>query len=116
MPLNIKTRNEGKRSVRRKILIVCEGAKTEPEYFNGFRVAKDVCEIQGIGANTLSLVNEAKKIKEKGDYSEVWCVFDRDSFPRKNIVAAITRANFLGFKCAFSNESFELWYILHFVI
>ncbi|WP_080414628.1 RloB family protein [Burkholderia ubonensis] len=114
MALNIKERNEGRRSTRQKILIVCEGEKTEPGYFNSFRVDKEVCDIRGIGANTLSLVNEAKKIKGNGNYGEVWCVFDHDSFPKKNIVAALKRAKTLGFKCAFSNESFELWFVLHF--
>lgn len=114
MTIKIKNRNEGKKSTRKKILIVCEGEKTEPSYFNDFRVAKQVCKVMGIGANTISLVKQAKDIKDRGDYSEVWCVFDRDSFPKKNVEAALSLAKALGFKCAFSNESFELWYILHF--
>ncbi|MDT6993832.1 RloB family protein [Burkholderia cenocepacia] len=114
MALNIKQRSEGKRKPPVRILIVCEGEKTEPGYFNGFRVAGEVCDVRGLGANALSLVREANKIYKKGDYTEVWCVFDRDSFPRKNVIAALNQAAAWGFKCAFSNESFELWYVLHF--
>jgi hypothetical protein len=114
MGINLKGRNENRRPTRKRILIVCEGAKTEPDYFNSFRVPKQVCQIQGLGSNTISLVNSAKRLKDQGDYSEVWCVFDRDSFPKKNVLAALSLADKLGFKCAFSNESFELWYILHF--
>lgn len=114
MGINIKGRNENKRTTRKKILIVCEGAKTEPSYFKSFRVAKKICDIKGFGANTASLVKKANQLKEMGDYSEVWCVFDRDSFTKKSVTAALQLAADLGFKCAFSNESFELWYVLHF--
>lgn len=115
MTIAIKGRNEGSRPTRKKMLIVCEGAKTEPAYFNSFRVAKQVCDIQGIGDNTLSLVKHARDMYNKSnEYNEVWCVFDKDSFPERNVNAALKLADDLGFKCAFSNESFELWYILHF--
>ncbi len=114
MAINIKARNEGKRSIRKKILIVCEGAKTEPLYFKGFRVAKDICDIRGIGANTLSLVKTAENLRDKGEYSETWCVFDRDSFSKVSVNNALSYAENVGIKCAFSNESFELWYVLHF--
>jgi hypothetical protein len=114
MKIKLFDRAVGKRATKKKILIVCEGARTEPEYFRSFRVASDVCDIQGKGSNTLSLVKEAKQLNAKGDYSEVWCVFDKDSFPRRNVLAALKLADTLGFKCAFSNESFELWYVLHF--
>lgn len=114
MAINIKGRNEGKRSVRKKVLIVCEGAKTEPLYFKGFRVAKDICDIQGLGANTLSLVKTAENLRNNGDYSETWCVFDRDSFSKASVNNALSYAANAGIKCAFSNESFELWYVLHF--
>lgn len=110
----IAKRNESKKNTRKKILIVCEGERTEPQYFQSFRVASLVCDIRGEGSNTVSLVKEAKKIYDKGDYQEVWCVFDRDSFPKTNVLAALKLATKHGFKVAFSNESFELWYVLHF--
>lgn len=114
MAINIKGRNEGRLSIRKKILIVCEGEKTEPLYFKGFRVAKEICDIQGIGANTLSLVKTAENLRDSGDYIETWCVFDRDSFSKTSVNNALSYAAKAGIKCAFSNESFELWYVLHF--
>ena len=47
-------------------------------------------------------------------YSEVWCVFDRDSFPEQNYIRAFQLADQAGIKIAWANEAFEFWYILHF--
>jgi len=41
-------------------------------------------------------------------------VFDRDSFPARNFNAALELARQHSIKVAYSNESFELWYVLHF--
>jgi hypothetical protein len=41
-------------------------------------------------------------------------VFDKDSFPAKDFNAAILKAKLNGISCAWSNEAFELWYLLHF--
>lgn len=103
------------RELRERFLIVCEGEKTEPNYFKSFPVPKDVIDIHGLGANTTSLVKEAIKLKNKdGDYDQVWCVFDRDSFTKQNFNAAISMAKAQGIQVAYSNEAFELWYLLHF--
>ncbi|NEQ77585.1 MAG: RloB domain-containing protein [Okeania sp. SIO2C9] len=103
------------REVIERFLIVCEGEETEPNYFRSFRVPKDVIDVRGLGQNTISLVKEALKImKEDGDYNQVWCVFDRDSFPVKNFNQAIKDAENNNIKVAYSNEAFEIWYLLHF--
>lgn len=99
---------------RKRFLIVCEGAKTEPNYFDKFRVPKEVRDIVPLGDNTLSLVEQAVAWKEAGDYDQTWCVFDRDSFPADRFNRAIARAEAAGMKVAYSNEAFELWYLLHF--
>ena len=112
------------RSERSRILIVCEGAKTEPNYFKSIKSMlpchlAHVIDIEGEGANTQSLVNRARRIRDakaSGDYSydEVWVVFDRDSFPDHDFDNAIHSAEAAGMKAVWSNEAFELWYILHF--
>ncbi len=104
------------REVRQRFLIVCEGEKTEPNYFRSFRVPKNVAEIdvQGVGENPSKLVNSAKDFKEQEDYDQVWCVFDRDSWTPEDFNNAIKNAENQGFKVAYSNEAFELWYVLHF--
>ena len=104
------------REVRQRFLIVCEGEKTEPNYFRSFRVPKNVAEIdvKGVGENPSKLVNSAKDLKEQEEYDQVWCVFDRDSWPPQDFNNAIKSAENQGFKVAYSNEAFELWYVLHF--
>jgi len=44
----------------------------------------------------------------------VWCVFDRDYCQAGDFNAAIARAESSGIRVAYSNEAFELWYLLHF--
>jgi RloB-like protein len=104
------------REVRQRFLIVCEGEKTEPNYFRSFRVPKDVAEvdIHGLGENPSRLVKSAKELKDQDDYDQVWCVFDRDSWTPEDFNNAIKNAHEQEFKVAYSNEAFELWYILHF--
>lgn len=104
------------KEVRQRFLIVCEGEKTEPNYFRSFRVPKNVAEIdvKGLGENPSKLVNSAKDLKEQEEYDQVWCVFDRDSWTPEDFNNAIKNAENQGFKVAYSNEAFELWYVLHF--
>jgi hypothetical protein len=115
------TRLERTRELRR-FLIVCEGEKTEPNYFRKFPDNPEVydrIDIHGTGYNTISLVNEAIKLKEEArnkriPYIEVWCVFDKDDFPIEQFQNAIVLAEKNQIKCAYSIEAFELWYLLHF--
>ena len=98
----------------KRYLIVCEGTKTEPQYFTHFKHPGVNIEILGTGKNTESLVNEAVERKGKGKYDQVWCVFDKDDFPEEQFENAIKQAKKEGLKVAYSNQSFELWYVLHF--
>ncbi len=97
-------------------MIVCEGTKTEPNYFRSFRVPKDVVEILGVAEDPSRLVNSAKKRAEEDEYDQIWCVFDRDpgAWTAENFNNALKNAKRHNFHVAYSNESFELWYILHF--
>lgn len=109
---------------RRWFLIVCEGEKTEPNYFKSFPVDTKVIklDIKGEGRNTKSLVEKAIELKNGSEYDEsdrFWCVFDRDingknSQDAQNFNAAITIAKNNDIKVAYSNDAFELWYLLHF--
>ena len=108
---------------RERILIVCEGEKTEPSYFKAIKAELPPhvveVEISGEGDNTLRLVEKAQEMRDErasGSYpfDQVWVVFDRDSFPPSDFDNAITKAEADGIKCAWSNEAFELWYVLHF--
>ena len=107
------------RSAKKRVLIVCEGNKTEPNYFKSFCITSAEVKVIGKGFNTKTLVKYAKKQQakassEKLPYAQVWCVFDRDSFKKEHVNTAIQMAESSGFKVAFSNEAFELWYVLHY--
>ncbi len=116
-------RNYRTRPQRQRFLIVCEGEKTEPNYLQGLKAKLppnlvDI-KIEGVGANTMSLINFAIRKQEIAEsqgqpYHNVWVVFDRDSFPNDNFDNAISMAESRGMKVAWSNEAFELWYLLHF--
>jgi RloB-like protein len=108
------SRKVNTRQLKERFLIVCEGTKTEPNYFRSFRVPKDVVDIRGLGKNPSKLVEAAKNLSQKDSYDQVWCVFDHDSWTPEDFNNAIKQARDNGFRIAYSNEAFELWYILHF--
>ena len=114
-------REQGTRAHIVKFLIVCEGEKTEPNYFRAFTERRsEVKEIKvaGCGCSTCQLIIEAKKLREKLErermvpFDRVWLVFDKDEF--KDFNKAIADAKKEGMNCAWSNQAFELWYVLHF--
>ncbi len=107
------------KTTKKTFLIFCEGEKTEPDYFRAFRIRADVRKyrVEGTGFNTESLVRDVIEQIESGyygEYDEVWCVFDKDSFKPNQFNTAIQMALSNKMKAAYSNEAFELWYLLHF--
>ena len=99
-----------------QILIVCEGERTEPNYFSSFTTSSyKKIVVLGVGMNTLSLVERTIELSSKSiKYEQVWCVFDLDSFPKQNFEKAIKLAKNENIRVAYSNEAFEIWYLLHF--
>ena len=123
----LQKRHEYKKNKRKartvicRILIVCEGEKTEPNYFRSFdryRKGNVVYELtlDGGRMNTVGVVDKAISLRDKANipYDRVWAVFDKDGFPAKNFNTAIAKANQNHIECAWSNEAFELWYLYHF--
>jgi hypothetical protein len=102
------------RKLKPTILIVCEGENTEPSYFRQFKLTSATIKAVGNGSNTVSLVQEAIKLTEKESFEQVWCVFDKDTFPAENFNNAILMAEARGINVAYSNQAFEYWLILHF--
>ncbi|MEY3248265.1 MAG: hypothetical protein RL742_308 [Bacteroidota bacterium] len=107
-------RQKPTRFQRQYILIVCQGKNTEPDYFRKFRLTSAVIKTFGGIKGTRALVERAQKLKEKDQYDQVWCVFDKDEFSNKDFNEAIKLAQNLGFGVAYSNQAFEYWLILHF--
>jgi hypothetical protein len=105
-------------------LIVCEGEKTEPEYFRAYRVMASVIsvDVRGAAGDPMRVVQTAREEHDKAarlyqmrkPYDQIWCVFDRDDVPAHRFRQAIDEAHRLGVRVAYSNQAFELWYLLHF--
>ena len=121
-------RNAPSLDPRPRILIVCEGANTEPQYLNGlrshFKNPRVQIETQGGKGVPKTLVSVAKKWRDEAIaksfreddenllYEQVWCVFDIDEHPEISNAIAMARDNHI--QLAISNPCIELWLLLHF--
>ena len=112
--------------------IFCEGQQTEPQYFNGFKkyiesnpIYKDMVlvEIEPCGAETMRVIGQAEEYvrKNKITKGQIWCVYDKDSFPAERFNGVLERAEALNlqnedvrYHAEWSNECIEFWFILHF--
>lgn len=111
-------------------LIVCEGKKTEPNYFEKAieEINKSIedkyklkVKIVGKGMNTRSLVKAAELQVEIDKYSnsivpygKIFVVFDKDSFEPKDFDTAIKMCEDNGYIPLWSNQAVEFWFLLHF--
>lgn len=105
-------------------LIITEGTETEVNYFKNIKQIinnryrnREIqenypIEVEGKGRSTSVLVNEAIKRKNRDNFSKVWVVFDKDD--NSDFDSAIKLAKENNIEVAWSNESFELWLLLHF--
>lgn len=112
-------RRQGVRNVKQSFLIVCEGKRTEPDYFKAFRMTAATVKAVGQAMNTTSPVNKAISIRESDSrkgrvYDQCWAVFDKDEFPAEDFNRAIRLAQENGFNVAYSNQAFEYCFLLHF--
>jgi len=121
-------RNPAKREPKHRILVVCEGRVTEPEYFKAlqheFRNPLVHVEIDKQGGVPLTVVNRAIELDNQANdqskrfqeddlkYDDVWCVIDVDEHP--HLAQALELAQKSGVKVAVSNPCIELWALLHF--
>lgn len=116
--------NKVKQRKRKPIIyIVCEGKETEVLYFKHFRTRNCLVDIVPMTSKYTAaehLVKNAKGLLSHADYfpkdgDQLWCVFDRDDNTNAQLKAAGEHADKNGYKIAYSNPSFEYWYLLHFV-
>lgn len=117
------------------VLIVCEGEKTEPFYFEEMRVHLDLdsanIKIDGsCDSSPKSVVEYAQDLFNKervkaGNYDRVFCVFDRDQ--HQTFSYALDKINSINvklknegyseadvFMAIRSIPAFEYWFLLHF--
>ncbi|HKY40151.1 MAG TPA: RloB family protein [Polyangiaceae bacterium] len=116
-----------RRDPKFRILLVCEGAVTEREYFKGVRhhfrnqrVHVEVPEHPGV---PLTVVETAQRLAEAAlqdakqqrddnlKFDSVWAVFDMDAHPHLPEAQKLAATN--GIEVALSNPCFELWALLH---
>ncbi len=132
-------RKQGRRASYDRILIVCEGSKTEPNYFREIRTAYRLhtanVEVQpgGLGTAPIQVVQYAKQLFEDGDpnkniqrraFEQVYAVFDRDEHDSYHEALALAASldgklkndakQLIRFQAIASVPSFELWLLLHF--
>ncbi len=120
-------RRKSSRESYDRVLIVCEGSKTEPNYLRELidylRLSSANIEVEGgHGSSPISVVNHAKRRfseeKNKGDgYDRVFCVFDKDTHTRyTQAKSEAETARPVGvFKVVPSVPCFEYWLLSHFV-
>ena len=109
-----RLRRSDRQETLQKFLIVCEGKQTEPNYLRCFRGPNLVVEAKGLGVSPRQLVEEALELGRQGEYDQIRCVFDRDDCSVSDFNGAVQRAVSQGVRVAYSNQAFELWYLLHF--
>ena len=126
-----KARDLGRKRAKRKpyarVLIVCEGEKTEPNYLKDrrdhYRLSSTNIEIaKGVkGCDPLTIANHAKGLYDRDpDFDRVFCVFDRDMHTNfGGALAAIhsfarRKRRPIPIEGIVSWPCFEYWLLLHF--
>ena len=126
-----RARKKPKRPAYDRILIVTEGAKTEPLYFEDIRKQKRISSAHievihsALGTQPRQVVDSAvEKFKESKAFERVYAVFDRDD--HLTYADALARARQLDktlkndermavrFFAVPTVPCFELWLLLHF--
>lgn len=108
------------------VLIVCEGAKTEPHYLKGLKsqLRLSNANVKVLddhhGTDPLSIIQCALKYYDADDqgYDRVYCVFDRDRHETYGAALELVRNHQLGqdgkLIAITSIPCFEIWLLLHF--
>ena len=127
-----KRRQEHLELKKYRYYIFCEGQQTEPQYFAGFKklieenpIYKDMVliEIEPCQAETMRVIGKAEEyVKANGvKKGQVWCLYDKDSFPSERFNGVVERIDSLNkenselqYHAGWSNECIEFWFMLHF--
>jgi hypothetical protein len=119
-------RRKSSRAPYDRVLIVCEGSKTEPNYLRELidclKLSSANVEVDGdSGSSPISVVQHAKRRyreeQAKGDaFDRVFCVFDKDTHTTyAEAMRALSGLRSRGvFQSTPSVPCFEYWLLLHF--
>lgn len=118
----IERKATGRRKRNPVVYLICEGSETEIRYFKKFRSRKCNIDIVPIPSQYKSADKLVQKARSTIGYSPyypdegdtIWCVFDRDDNTNAMLSKARQVAIKEGYQIAFSNPSFEIWFLLHF--
>lgn len=106
------------REPKKRFMLVCEGKRTEPDYFgyfNRLRFSEVKVTTEPASGTPGPIVRRAIELR-KGEYcgedDDVWAVFDVDQ--HSDLGSALNQANANGISVALSSPCFELWLLLHF--
>lgn len=123
-----------------RILVVCEGSKTEPNYLGEIRIERHLSNklvlISGCPSGTapLDIVDAAERLFlngnshrdiARGSFDQIFAVIDRDQHAsyrealerasRLNLSMTNDEGREVPFTAIPSNPCFELWLLLHFI-
>lgn len=125
-----KKRNKHILIAPEKHLILCEGTKTEPNYFEEIKKRIDnnyndkiTINVIPSGKGRLALLEEAQEIVEKSktNYNHVWLVYDKDDFDKDEFdntvfkIQSINKKSETKYHALWSNQCVEVWFLLHFI-
>ena len=120
--LSRSLRRRGPRRSGDLVLVVCEGHKTEPQYFSEIQKR---WKIQRLRIAPTTDASSPKDVVERAveyqrrfqrrmevAFDQVWCVFDHDA--HGTFEKARDKAAKAQIRVAYSIPCFEFWYLLHF--
>ena len=131
---DFKRKKQIKEQVK-SVLIACEDKISSPNYFK--MIIKKLIEDKKITQDSFviakhehvnpkgvlkDLLNHKKDDKTYKDFEHRWIVIDRDiarvnggGHPKDDFLTALSEAKSKRVEVAYSNDCFEIWYLLHFV-
>lgn len=119
--INDLKRSQPKRASYDRVLIVCEGSKTEPNYFrelvDHLKLNSANVEVDGESySSPRSVVAHAiKRYQNDEEFDRVYCVFDRDEHATfHEALQRIRESKKILLNAIVSVPCFEYWLLLHF--
>ena len=120
-----KKRDDRKLGIKRelnRVIIACEGTKTEVSYFEAFFHAliqnKNIAKTSFVIAthhhtDPIGVLKDLQaELKKDSEFEHQWIVIDRDT--HESFADTLYKAKSININVAYSNPCFELWYLLHF--
>jgi len=121
-----KSKRKSRKMVRKRIeskaiLIALEDTKSSKYYFekliNDKGFTGQVVFAKNVGQNPKKVLEALEKYKQenkKVTFEKEWVVIDKDDWSKDEFNGVIATARSKNICVAFSNESYELWILLHF--